>query len=44
MEHTKVEVARLESAEIEAIESSIRELSDLQLALAGGGSGDVTLS
>jgi len=39
MEHTKVEMNVLEKTVEQAEE--VRELSDMQLALVGGGSGDV---
>jgi hypothetical protein len=44
MDHTKVELAHVESAVSEAVEGSLHELNELQLAFVGGGAGDVTLS
>jgi hypothetical protein len=44
MEHTKIEVAFVECVVSEAIEDSLHQLTDLQLAFVGGGAGDVTLS
>ena len=41
MEMTKVEVASIEQALAETLENQTRELSDLQLALVGGGIGSV---
>ena len=43
MEHTKIEVTQIEFVEAEATEAGVRELTELQLVLVGGGSGDVTL-
>lgn len=43
MEHTKVEAAVLESTIAEATEVQLRDLNDLQLALVGGGTAEVTL-
>jgi hypothetical protein len=42
MEHTKLEATILEETINDAAELQIRELSDLQLVLVGGGSGEVT--
>ncbi len=41
MEFTKTEIALVEEATKEASQQDVRELSDLQLALVGGGMGDV---
>jgi hypothetical protein len=41
MEITKIEVVNLERAISEAVEHEMRELSDLQLSLIGGGIGEV---
>jgi hypothetical protein len=41
MEFNKTEVAVLEDAVSEAVENEIRDLKELQLALIGGGIGDV---
>lgn len=43
MEVNKVEVTVLELAVAEAAESQLRELHDLQLALVGGGIGEVVV-
>ena len=43
MEHTNIEAAVLENAIAEATEVQLRELGDLQLALVGGGTAEVTL-
>jgi hypothetical protein len=44
MESMKTAKGHLEYGKGEIDDSSLLELSDLQLALVGGGSGDVTLS
>ena len=41
METNNVEVKQLESAVKEAADSQLRELIDMQLALVGGGGGEV---
>jgi hypothetical protein len=41
METTKIEVANIERTLADAIENEMRELSDLQLSLIGGGIGEV---
>jgi predicted negative regulator of RcsB-dependent stress response len=41
MEHANIEIAQLESAVNEAADGQLRELTDLQLAVVGGGSGEV---
>ena len=41
MENTKIEIARIEEVVKDVSEQQIRELNELQLALIGGGSGDV---
>jgi hypothetical protein len=41
MEFTKTEIALVQEASQEANEQNVRELTDLQLALVGGGMGDV---
>jgi hypothetical protein len=43
MELSKVEVSAVENAAKEATETSIRELTELQLILVGGGSGETIL-
>ena len=40
MEYSKVESISIQDVTIEATELQVRELSDLQLALVGGGIGD----
>ncbi len=40
MEFTKTEIAVVEDAVVEATESSVRELNELQLMLVGGGCGE----
>jgi hypothetical protein len=40
MEFTKAEIAVVEVAVVEATESNVRELNDLQLMLVGGGCGE----
>jgi len=44
MEHTKVEVDAVETVVARVEEQDVRPLIDLQLALIGGGIGDVTWS
>jgi hypothetical protein len=44
MEHTKVEVEAVETVVSQVEEQQVRPLNDLQLALIGGGIGDVTWS
>jgi hypothetical protein len=44
MEFAKTEIARVEEAVKEAAQHDIRELNDLQLALVGGGIGDVIIA
>jgi hypothetical protein len=41
MEFTKIEMTVVEEAVQECISNDIRELNELQLALVGGGIGDV---
>jgi hypothetical protein len=41
MEHANIEIAQLESAVNEATEAYLRELNDAQLAIIGGGTGEV---
>ena len=43
MEHTNVEVAKLQKAVDDATEAQLRELNDLQLAFIGGGIGETAL-
>ncbi len=43
MEFSKVEVKEIEKA-VNEIEMAVRELGDLELALVGGGCGDVALA
>ena len=43
MEVTKQEVVAVEQAVSLQIESAYRELSEIELALIGGGHGDITL-
>jgi hypothetical protein len=40
MEFTKAEIAVVEDAAVEATESNMHELNDLQLMLVGGGCGE----
>lgn len=40
MEITNIEVARIEKAVLEAKDTQLRELSELQLAFVGGGMAD----
>jgi hypothetical protein len=40
MEFTKAEIAVVEDAAVEATESNVRELNNLQLMLVGGGCGE----
>jgi hypothetical protein len=42
MEFTKIEVALIEATISETSDGQLQELNDLQLALIGGGSGEVT--
>ena len=42
MEHTKVETRIVEQAILEAADTQLRDLNDLQLALVGGGNGEVS--
>ena len=42
MEFTKIEIAVVEDAVIEAAEPSVRELNELQLMLVGGGCGETS--
>ncbi|HUQ99258.1 MAG TPA: hypothetical protein VM166_07385 [Gemmatimonadaceae bacterium] len=44
MEYAKTEITILEKTIEEAREEQIRELNDLQLALIGGGGGDVVFA
>src|SRR5260221_3252543 len=44
MEHTNIEVMKLEQAVADATEAELRELNDLQLAFIGGGIGQAALS
>ena len=44
MEFNKAEVIVIEEAIQEAVSNDIRELNELQLALVGGGIGDVVIS
>ncbi len=44
MEMTKVETVVLQGATNDAIKGSISELNELQLALVGGGGGDVVFA
>ena len=41
MEHTKIEVAAVEETVAIASDVEIRDLNDLQLALVGGGIGEI---
>jgi hypothetical protein len=41
MEHANIEIVKLESAVNEATDIQLRELNDLQLAIIGGGTGEV---
>lgn len=41
MEYAKTEVLVLEKTEIEAFEKSVQDLTDLHLAMVGGGVGEV---
>ncbi len=43
MEHTNIEVMKLEQAVADATEAELRELNDLQLAFIGGGIGETAL-
>ena len=42
MEYSKNEIAILEEAVTKVVESEVQELDQLQLAMVGGGSGDVS--
>lgn len=44
MEHAKIEIAFVEKTVEEAAREQVRELNDLQLALVGGGGGDVVFA
>jgi hypothetical protein len=44
MEHAKMEIAILEKTVEDAAQQQLRELSELQLALIGGGGGDVVFA
>jgi hypothetical protein len=44
MESMNLEAGHVESGKREMVDLQIVQLSELQLALVGGGSGDVTLS
>lgn len=44
MEHATVELAFLEMAVEDAGQDKLRELNELQLALVGGGGGDVVFA
>ena len=44
MEHTKIEVAVIEKAVIEATDAQLRELNELQLAFVGGGVGEIVFA
>ena len=44
MEHAKTEIAILEKTVEFAVQEQLRELNDLQLALIGGGGGDVVFA
>ena len=44
MEHAKIEIELVEKAAEAAEEVSLRELTDLQLAFAGGGGGEVVFA
>ena len=44
MEFAKTEMTLVEEAAKEATQNDIRELNDLQLALVGGGIGDVIIA
>ena len=41
MEFAKTELAAVEETMQEAVQAEVRELNDLQLALVGGGIGDI---
>lgn len=41
MEHTKIEVALVKQIEDQAAKQEFCELNELQLALVGGGAGDI---
>ena len=43
MEYAKSEIVVLEKIENEALENGLRELHELQLALVGGGVGEVLI-
>ena len=42
MEHTKIETCIVEQTILDATDGQLRDLNDLQLALVGGGSGEVS--
>ncbi len=42
MNNANLEVAVIEEANAKATDTSLRQLSDLQLALVGGGNGEVS--
>ena len=42
MENTKTEVAKIEGTIAKAADAQLRELNSLQLALVGGGNGEVS--
>lgn len=44
MELTKTEMDLVKDADAKAIDAEVRDLNDLQLALIGGGVGEVTFS
>lgn len=41
MEFTKTEMAIVKQTEADGVKQEVRDLSELQLALVGGGSGDI---
>jgi hypothetical protein len=41
MEYTSLEIAHLDSTVNESVDAQLRELNDLQLAIVGGGAGEV---
>ena len=44
MDFSKVELDRVQDANSESIAVAVRELEELQLALVGGGMGDVVIA
>ena len=44
MEHANIEIAFVEKTVEDAVRVQLRELNDLQLALVGGGGGDVVFA